>query len=61
MRITESRAARICRPQRQARRLAASVQNELTNLSVVVVVVKVIVLTIKHPLCCHVVWRRREG
>jgi hypothetical protein len=37
--------------------LAASVQNELTNLFVVVVVVKVIVLIIKHPLrylllCC---------
>jgi hypothetical protein len=57
MRSTESRAARICRPQRQAGRLAASVHNELTNFSVVVVVVKVIVLIVKHPLryllpCC---------
>jgi hypothetical protein len=57
MRITESRAARICRPQRQARRLAASVQNELTNLFVAVVVVEIIELIIEHPLryllpCC---------
>jgi hypothetical protein len=50
MRSTESRAARICRPQRRARRLAASVRNEPTNLFVVVVVVKVIVLIVEHPL-----------
>jgi hypothetical protein len=50
MRSTESRAARICRLQRQTRCLGASVKNEITNFSVVVVVVKVIVLFIKHPL-----------
>jgi hypothetical protein len=61
MRSTKSRAARICRPQKQTRRLAASAQNELTNLSVVIVVVKVIVLIVEHCAAMLCGCRRREG
>jgi hypothetical protein len=62
MRSTECRAARICRPQRQAGRLAASVQSELTDLFVVVVVVKVIALIVEHPLrYCRGVWMQEAG
>jgi hypothetical protein len=53
---TTSRGARICRPQRQAGRLAASVQSILTVLFVVVAV-DVIALMVEHRLrhllpCC---------
>jgi hypothetical protein len=57
MRSISSRAARICRPQRRAGRLAASVQSEPADLFVVIEVVKVIALIVKHRMryllpCC---------
>jgi hypothetical protein len=56
MRSTSSRAARIRRPQRQAGRLAASIQSEHADLFVIIVVMKVIALIIEHRLrnCCRV-------
>jgi hypothetical protein len=63
MRSTESRAARICRPQRQAGSLAAAVRNEPADILVFVAVVKVIPLTVKHRLrnCCRVMWMQEAG
>jgi hypothetical protein len=59
MRSTESRAARICHPQRQAGCLATFVRNKSTNIFVYVVVVKIIALIVKHSL--RYLWMQEAG